>query len=217
MGWEGVTYKVHDRLDGRSKALKLITNTRRRKSILNQARVLVRLQHPNIIDYYNVDTLRIEDRTHYFLLVEYLEGPRLSQVVQRHFRRHDTPRLFFMLRVFHQICRGMAYVHDRRLLHDDLHTDNIILTGDPGRPVVKLFDFWGTRGSSRRGPRAFDLRCAGQVLFECMTGEETYSPRLLRGIPPEVAAIIKRAHARVHGYRSFRQILGDLEALRSWE
>ena len=141
-GWEGVTYEVRDRLDGRVKALKLITNVKRRKAILNQARVMVRLQHPNIIDYYNVDTLKIEDETYYFLLVEYLRGPRLSDIVKKNFRRRKSPPIFETLRLFYQICRGMAYVHDQHILHDDLHTDNIIVTGDPLSPVPKLFDFW---------------------------------------------------------------------------
>ena len=216
-GWEGVTYQVRDRLDGRQKALKLITNMRRRKSILNQAKVLVRLQHPNIIDYYNVDTLDVDDETVYFLLVEYLEGPRLSEAIQKRFKRHKTPQLFEMLRIFYQICSGMAYVHQRHLLHDDLHTDNIILTGHPDAPVAKLFDFWGSRGTKLREQRAFDIKCAGQVLFECMTGHEDYAPRRLKHVPPEIVAIIKRAHARVHTYSSFKEILEDLDALRAWD
>jgi len=215
-GWEGTTYRVRDRLDGRIKALKLITNLRRRKAILNQARVLVRLQHPNIIEYYNVDSLKLNGEVCYFLLVEYLDGPRLSQVIRRRARR-AAPQLFEMLRVFYQICRGMAYVHDRRILHDDLHTDNIILTGNPDRPVPKLFDFWGSRGAVDRERRAFDLRCAGQMLFECLTGQEGYRSADLEGIPRAVAAIVRKTQARIHNYGSFHQILGDLEALRDWD
>lgn len=216
-GWEGVTYRVLDRLDGRLKAVKFITNDRRRKSLLNEARVLVRLQHPNIIDYYSVDQLELEGKIHYFLLVEYLQGPRLSDVVARHFRRSRKPPLFFGLRIFYQICRGMAYVHDRRLLHDDLHAENIILTGDPEAPVPKLFDFWGSRSGRRAERRAFDLRCAGQVLFEIMTGQLDYRPQDLGRLPGEVAAVIRKAHARIHKYRTFHEILADLEALRDWD
>ncbi|NNF06379.1 MAG: protein kinase [Candidatus Eisenbacteria bacterium] len=216
-GWEGITYKVRDRFDGRTKALKLITNVRRRKSILSQARVLVRLKHPNIIDYFNVDRLHVDGQSHYFLLVDYLEGPRLSEVIKKHHRKHKKPNLFYMLRVFYQICRGMAYVHDQRILHDDLHTDNIIVTGDPTQPIPKLFDFWGTQGARKISRRSFDLQCAGQVLFECMTGKETYKAKDLGRLPDDIAAIIRRAHGRVHNYKSFHEIIDDLEELRSWD
>lgn len=217
VGWEGVTYQVKDRLDGRLKAIKFITNVERRKAILAQARVLVRLHHPNIINYYNVDRVEIAGEGHYFLLVEYLQGPRLSEVIQAHFRHAKRPPLFFGLRVFYQICRGMAYVHDQRILHDDLHTDNIILTGDPDSPVPKLFDFWGSRGANYVDRRTFDLKCAGDVLFELMTGRDTYRPKHLERIPLGVATIVRRAHARVHRYRNFHEILEDLERLRDWD
>ncbi len=217
VGWEGVTYQVHDRLDGRLKAIKFITNVKRRKAILNQARVMVRLHHPNIINYYNVDRVEIGGESHYFLLVEYLQGPRLSEVIRRHFRRRDEAPLFFGLRVFYQICRGMAYVHDQHILHDDLHTDNVILTGEPDAPVPKLFDFWGSRGSNTVERRTFDLRSAGQVLFEMMTGHEDYDAAELQWLPREIGEIIRRAHARLHNFRNFHEILVELEALRDWD
>ncbi len=217
VGWEGVTYKVRDRLDDRVKAIKFITNIKRRKAILQQARVMVRLHHPNIINYYNVDTMDLEGESHYFLLVEYLQGPKLSQVIRHHFRRHDQPPLFYGLRIFYQICRGMAYVHDQRILHDDLHTDNIILTGDPTDPVPKLFDFWGSRGANIGERRSFDLKCAGQVLFETMTGHGEYDAAELALLPREIAAIVRRARARVHTYGTFHEIVEDLEKLRDWD
>lgn len=215
-GWEGVTYLVRDRLDGRQKALKFITNIKRRKSILSQARVLVQLQHPNIIDYYNVDRAEVDGESHYFLLVEYLEGPRLSETVTR-LHRLQSPPLFYFLRICYQIFRGMAYVHDQRILHDDLHTDNIILVGDPEAPTPKLFDFWGSRGANHRVMRSFDLKCAGQVLFECLTGKEHYSPGELDAVPRELADIIRRTQARVHNYSNFHQVLADFEELRAWD
>jgi serine/threonine protein kinase len=216
-GWEGVSYRVRDRLDGRDKGLKFITNVKRRKAILNQARVLVRLHHPNIINYYTVDRGDVGGESTYFLLTEYLEGPRLSQVIQRHFRRDAGPPVFYGLRIFTQICRGMAYVHDQRIVHDDLHVDNIILTGDPAYPVPKLFDFWGSFTARPEGGKAFDLRCAGLVLFEIMTGEEDYRVGALDGLPPEVAAIIRRSFARNRPFRSFYEVLEELDRLRDWD
>lgn len=217
VGWEGVTYKVRDRLDGRLKALKFITNTQRKRSILNQASVLVRLQHPNVIDYYTVDTLRVRGEDHYFLLLEYLQGPKLSEIVARAKRKKQRLPLFYVLRIFYQIASGMAYCHDQHILHDDLHTDNVILTGDIHAPVPKVFDFWGSRGAKIRERRAFDLKCSGQVLFECLTGMEDYKASRLKGIPEEVADILRRTQARKHTYSNFHQMVEDLDALRDWD
>ena len=111
----------------------------------------------------------------------------------------------------------MAYVHDQRILHDDLHTENIIVTGGAVAPVPKLFDFWGSGMTGLRSRRVFDIKCAGQVLFECMTGREDYQATRLSKMPPEIAAIIKRCYGRIHRYGNFHEILADLEAFRDWD
>ena len=50
-----------------------------------------------------------------------------------------------------------------------------------------------------------------------MTGRQRYEVSRLAKLPPEVGAIIRRAHARVHNYRNFHEILYDLEQLRAWD
>ena len=47
-----------------------------------------------------------------------------------------------ILQCFVQICRAIQYIHDRRILHRDIKTQNIFISNaKQGRWIVKLGDF----------------------------------------------------------------------------
>jgi hypothetical protein len=50
-----------------------------------------------------------------------------------------------------------------------------------------------------------------------MTGEEDYKAGLLADLPAAVATVIRRAYGRSEPYRSFHQILEELDRLRDWD
>ncbi|KAG5184751.1 kinase-like domain-containing protein [Tribonema minus] len=83
------------------------------------------------------------------------------------------------LRVVRDICRGMAYIHSRNVLHRDISSSNVLLTGgvaeltalvasNSEEPVAKLCDF----GLSR--PLDAGLTAAAGNLFYC-------APEVYRG------------------------------------
>lgn len=94
--------------------------------------VLSRLHHPNITRYVE----HFEHRGSLFIVMEYADGGDLYTKVksQKGKLLSEKQVLFY----FSQICLALGYLHERRILHRDLKSQNVFLTKDG---VVKLGDF----------------------------------------------------------------------------
>jgi eukaryotic-like serine/threonine-protein kinase len=96
----------------------------------NEQQILADLDHPNIVKL--LDAGITEDGRSYFIM-DYVKGlPILAYC--------DARRLSIVerLKLFRDVCSGVAYAHARRVLHRDLKPGNILVT-DAGVP--KLLDF----------------------------------------------------------------------------
>src|SRR4051812_19393381 len=108
------------------------------KRFLQEASILAKLQHPNVVtlfDYGKVEGSHVEQ---YFIAMEFLAGETLTN------RLKSRPRLSAAetLILGRQIVRGLREAHKRGIIHRDLKPSNIILVpeGD-GSEIVKLVDF----------------------------------------------------------------------------
>jgi serine/threonine-protein kinase len=104
-----------------------------------EARAASRLDHPNVI---RVIDFGLEPDGHLYIVMEYVEGYDLFQVIRR-----DSPlsesRIVDLLS---QALSGIAAAHDTGVVHRDLKPENIMVTtrvGDDGASyeVVKVCDF----------------------------------------------------------------------------
>jgi hypothetical protein len=50
-----------------------------------------------------------------------------------------------------------------------------------------------------------------------MTGDEDYRAKPLAALPEPVPTLIRRAYGRSRPYRSFHEVLEDLDQLRDWD
>ncbi len=108
---------------------------------VDEARLAARLNHPNIVQTYEV----AEEEKRFFLVMEYLEGQSLSAVRARLAKLGALVR-DDQVRVLCEVLDGLAYAHDLsdyggtplNVVHRDVSPHNIIITyaGD-----VKLVDF----------------------------------------------------------------------------
>ena len=110
--------------------------------MLNEARALARLDHPNIVSVYDC----FEHGDHLYLVREYVEGITLHQWLQ------DLAPESTCRRTKPRSCRGMlkglAYAHERRVIHRHIHPKNIILSGDQ----VKIMNFGLEESPTRTDP-----------------------------------------------------------------
>ncbi|KAG5479888.1 hypothetical protein LSCM4_05896 [Leishmania orientalis] len=103
-----------------------------RESAQKEIDMLRTLNHPNITRY--VD--HFEHKGSLFIVMEYANGGDLyMRIKQQQGQLFSEKRI---LQCFSQICLALTYMHERRILHRDLKTQNVFLTKDG---VVKVGDF----------------------------------------------------------------------------
>jgi serine/threonine-protein kinase len=105
------------------------------KRFSQEAVILEKLQHPNVVRFYGLRTEKNPQGNLLLMELEYLEGEVLSAAVRR--MRSAAP-LISAVEWLHGASKGVAAAHALGIVHRDLKPDNIFLTmtGD-----VKVLDF----------------------------------------------------------------------------
>ena len=140
-GGMGVVYRAVDRrrLEAMHNqpyvAVKLLTGDVRRspdalRALEAEARRAQELAHPHIVNTYDFD----RDGSHVFIVMELLRGALSTRYCAR-------PRRPWVRResgVVEGICAGLAYAHERGVIHCDLKPANVFVENGDG---VKVLDF----------------------------------------------------------------------------
>lgn len=101
---------------------------------LQEARLLSKLSHPNIVSVFSTDLL--DDGTP-FVVMEFLQGESLGSVVAKKGKLDAE----FAMNIFSQICDGLSYIHSNNIVHRDISPFNIYLIQEDINVRVKLIDF----------------------------------------------------------------------------
>lgn len=134
-GGFGVVYKAHDNHLDRLVAIKVLPNEvsedrRAISSLKREAKLAAGLSHPNIVTVYDAP----EWGQKYFIIMEYVEGKTLEDVVLDGF---PLP-LSQVLDILIQACAGLHYIHSSEILHRDIKPKNIMIASGG---LVKIADF----------------------------------------------------------------------------
>jgi len=165
---------------------------------VDEARLAARLNHPNIVQTYEVE----EQEGHFFIVMEYLEGQPLSQTRSRLARLGATLR-DHQVRVLCDVLEALHHAHELQdydgkplnVVHRDVSPHNVIITYDG---VVKLVDFGIAKASDQssqtrtgviKGKLAYmspeqafgkpvdrraDVFAVGVILWEAITGRRMW-------------------------------------------
>ena len=133
-GSMGVVYQAHDPNLDLLVALKVLRHDRITsedfvRRFLAEAKVLGRLDHPNLVRVYNVD----EDGGTVYIAMEFIEGESLNEISQR---RKFSPEEIVKLGA--EIAEALDYAHQKGIIHRDIKPGNILIRPD-GR--IKITDF----------------------------------------------------------------------------
>ena len=90
-----------------------------------EARMALRLKHANVVRTYQLGQCNDVQ----YLVMEYLEGETLDEVLQR--RRKLPPAE--ALRLIHQALMGLHHIHEQGMVHRDLKPANLMLVPASGR------------------------------------------------------------------------------------
>ncbi|MBO5138545.1 MAG: Stk1 family PASTA domain-containing Ser/Thr kinase [Bacilli bacterium] len=88
------------------------------------------LSHPNIVEMYDVG----EDNGVYYIVMEYIEGQTLKQLLKKRGNLTLSESIDIML----QLTDGMGHAHDSYIIHRDLKPQNIMIQDDG---QIKITDF----------------------------------------------------------------------------
>lgn len=121
---EKLKRRVAVKLIRKDKDAKVITKAR----FLREARVLSRLDHPNICRIY--DYLEEEDRD--LLILEFIEGKQLKTIYDDDLNQQTR------LDIAIQLVTAVKAAHDEGIVHRDLKPENVLLTPEGS---VKVLDF----------------------------------------------------------------------------
>ena len=150
-GGMGVVFKAKDllKVEAQDKdpyvAIKVLTDAFKKYSgsfiaLQREASKAQRLAHPNIATVYDFD----RDGNTVFMTMEYLQGKPLNQLIKE--LNKKPLKLDHALHIIEELCSGLAYAHEKLLIHSDFKPGNCFLLSDGH---VKLLDFGIARASTQ--------------------------------------------------------------------
>ena len=141
---------------------------------LDEARILARLQHPNIVRVHHF----FEAHSTAYIAMDYVEGEDLSA----HLTRKGTLSEDELKGILYPLLSALEVVHQADFLHRDIKPTNIILRAEDGLPV--LLDF----GAARQAMGA-KSRSVTSIVTPGYAPIEQYSSRGRQGAWTDIYAL----------------------------
>ena len=219
-GSTGRVFLSHDPYYGRDVAIKLynIENEEdpqkarvTRKMFFNEAQMMGRLQHPNILPIYDAG----EENGSYYVVTEHVHGAR---TLAAYCRPDNLLRIDDVVEIMFKCAKGLHYAHGRGVIHRDVKPSNIMLTLDNdvrvidfGIALIKDSDVSRIEGiagspsymspeqvqSADITPRS-DIYSLGAVMYELLTG---YRPFRANSLSKLLHQIVYASPAPIHTLR----------------
>ena len=159
-----------------------INNEKERKSIINEVEIMKKLDHPNVVKYYDC----IVFMNHVAIVMEYMtEGDLISYFDRFHYANSDGSLVpnersliqndKVLFNIFYDLVKTIKYLHqEMNIVHRDLKPENIMLTINdaefpnlhqktrPKALIPKLIDF-GMSKAFKDNNMLLSTRCGSPI------------------------------------------------------
>ena len=132
-------YLAYDKTLERQVALKFYTNKGDHdKSLVNEIKTAIRLEHPNLCRYFDVQTEEHQNMHGSFDkveigILEYINGGEIDEYLEKHPHSLDI--------LLKGVLNGLQFLHNKQIIHRDLKPSNILIKSSREGPVAKIVDF----------------------------------------------------------------------------
>ena len=206
-GGQGAVYLARDPQLDRRVAIKTLRKLgHKTEQLTHEARIVSKLQHPNIITLYDYG----EHQGAPYLVYAYVEGKTLAQLL----KQEKSLPFTRAAEIACDVLKGLSYAHEQGISHLDMKPANIMIASG-GLAMVMDFGLATTTGdheqtiasplsgtpryvapeiiSGQQGGPLSDIYAVGAVLYEMVTGEfavggENMFEVLNRAVHEQVAA-----------------------------
>lgn len=132
-GGMGAVYKARHKALNRIVCVKILSpslaNDKKAVELfLTEARAIAELDHPNIVNVYNVG----KEKGFYFIVMSFVEGHTLSALL----KKHRVLPIGFVLDLFDGVLKGLSAAHEKGIIHRDIKPSNILITPEGQAKVV---------------------------------------------------------------------------------
>ncbi len=162
-GAQGSVYLANDPHLQRQVAIKSIGAGASAEQIarqLQEARVVSQFSHPNIVTLYDA----IEADGGHFLILEYVDGETLAQLLRREGRLEPQRAL----RLAIQIAEGLTYAHAKQVIHRDIKPANIMIDASG---TARIMDFGIAAAAGEAASAGGIMGTPGYMAPECLRNE----------------------------------------------
>jgi eukaryotic-like serine/threonine-protein kinase len=134
-GGMGIVYKARDNVLEREIAFKVLPANLKEhpqalKNFFREAKSAAKLNHPNIVTVYDAG----ETEGTYYIAMEFVAGETIKEILNREGKLPTKA----VLMIAGQVCKALEFAHERKIVHRDIKSSNIMWTPDK---QVKLMDF----------------------------------------------------------------------------
>ncbi len=192
-GGMGAVYRARHRALNRIVCVKILspalsTDKKAVELFLTEARAIAELDHPNIVNVYNVG----KEHGYYFIVMSFVEGQTLSAML----KKEKVLPVNRVLDLFDGVLQGLEAAHAKGIIHRDIKPSNILINPQGQAKVVdfgiaKKVNKTGTTKTSELAGTAYfiapeqalgynldtraDLYSIGASLYYVLTGQFPYN------------------------------------------